>query len=126
MTGRPGSRVKHSVIRGTSEARRIAPPEAFCSCRRRPVRRSPEPGREQPARDGLYLIRSVRDSLEKVKLANFTARIVADLHHDDGVESARFFQIQNQLKGRTASFILPAAGSPRSWPGFFNGWQQEC
>ena len=65
-------------------------------------------GDYQEARDGLYLIKSVRDSLEKVKLANFTARIVADLHHDDGLESARFFQIQSQLKGRTASFILPA------------------
>ncbi len=65
-------------------------------------------GDYQEARDGLCLIKSVRDSLEKVKLANFTARIVADLHHDDGVESARFFQIQSQLKGRTASFILPA------------------
>jgi len=65
-------------------------------------------GDYQEARDGLYLLKSVKDGVEKVKLCNFGARITADVHHDDGVESARVFQIQSHLKGRTVAFSLPA------------------
>src|SRR5262249_45146603 len=41
-------------------------------------------------------------------LANFTARIVADVTEDDGAETRRAFEIEATLTHRTSRFTMPA------------------
>ncbi len=57
---------------------------------------------------GIVCSKSTNDGRTKMALTNFTARIVADIVHDDGVESVRSFEIEAQLGGRKTTFAVPA------------------
>ncbi|MCC6176046.1 MAG: DUF3854 domain-containing protein [Chloroflexi bacterium] len=57
---------------------------------------------------GLALEQTSGDSLKVTPLCNFTARIVADLARDDGVEIVRTFEVEAVLRGRTSRFSVPA------------------
>ncbi len=54
---------------------------------------------------------------ELVVLTNFTARIVGDLLHDDGVETERYMDVSATLKGQGFQFTIPASKFPcMNWP----------
>lgn len=53
----------------------------------------------------------------RVQLSNFTARIEADIEHDDGAAIRRSFAIKATLNGRTSSFTIPAEDfGGMKWP----------
>ncbi len=71
-------------------------------------------------RDGsTYWLKQMREGPVPVELANFTARIRADVTRDDGVESQRDYQIEAQVGGRRIVHTIPA----RSFGGM--AWVQE-
>lgn len=78
-----------------------------------------EPG-ELPYRagpNGLVWLRQVRDGVVPTLLTNFTARVVADIAEDDGVETRRSFEIEASTRGRTARFPVSAEKfSAMNWP----------
>lgn len=73
------------------------------------------PYRETPR--GLVHDKQTRDGLIATPLANFTARIEADIIEDDGAETRRLFEITVQRAGRCTTFSLPAASfAAMNWP----------
>jgi hypothetical protein len=75
----------------------------------------PIPYRSTP--HGLVWVKPVQDGTVEVPLANFTARIVADVAKDDGAEVQRSFEIEARLNDRQKRFSVPAAKfAPMSWP----------
>lgn len=67
-------------------------------------------------RDDLYLEtesgifwRNPNRDRELTELANFTARIIADIVEDDGAERRRLLEITAKFNGRTSTFQVPAA-----------------
>ena len=58
---------------------------------------------------GLYYTKSTKDGPMSVFLTNFTARIVADVTEDDGVETRHSYEIEAKLKGRSFRFTVPSA-----------------
>ena len=78
------------------------------------VRRPPQDGRPTiPYRatpEGLVWDRPTPDGPVPVPLANFAAKIVADVVQDDGAEVRRLFEVEAALNERVASFAVPASG----------------
>jgi hypothetical protein len=58
---------------------------------------------------GIVYEKPTRDGAVDVPLCNFTARIVAEVVEDDGVEQHRLVQLSAQLKRRTFAFQATAA-----------------
>ncbi|HXM55234.1 MAG TPA: DUF3854 domain-containing protein, partial [Candidatus Dormibacteraeota bacterium] len=74
----------------------------------------PHPYREEFGR--LYYEKPTRDGSVLVPLCNFTARIVAEVVEDDGVEERRHYQMTAQLKRRKVAFeISEALFATMSW-----------
>ena len=66
---------------------------------------------------GLVRTRQTPDGPQETPLTNFTARIVADIVEDDGVESRRTFELEACRAGRTGCASVPAyAFSLMNWP----------
>jgi hypothetical protein len=61
---------------------------------------------------GVFWNKPSRDGGTWVRLANFTARITAEIIEDDGVENRRAFEIEAALKGQAHRFVIPAADFP--------------
>ena len=57
---------------------------------------------------GIVHRKKTKDGTVEVPLTNFTAKIVADIAEDDGVETRRTFEIEARLHGRTHRFTVPA------------------
>jgi hypothetical protein len=80
-----------------------------------PAQRTPSPGTitYKAKRKKTYLVRETPDGDVYIPLANFTAKILADLIIDDGIsEPIRFYEITAQLKARPAlapRIVVPAA-----------------
>ncbi len=73
------------------------------------------PYRETPR--GLVHDKPSRDGKITVPLANFTARIAADIIEDDGAETRRLFEITAHRAGRSTTFSIPAASfATMNWP----------
>ena len=61
--------------------------------------------------------KTTRDGSVETPLTNFSARIVADLLEDDGVEARRVFEVEATLEGRTQRFRVPAERfAGMNWP----------
>jgi hypothetical protein len=60
---------------------------------------------------GLFLLKSSGRGapLIKLPLANFTARITAEIRRDDGVDATREFEIEARLGGQTRRLVIAAA-----------------
>lgn len=54
--------------------------------------------------DGLIHVKSTRDGIAHVPLTNFTAKIVGEVRHDDGVEVLLTFEIAAQHQGQEHQF----------------------
>jgi hypothetical protein len=66
---------------------------------------------------GLVVLRSSRYGEVEVPLCNFTAKIVAQVAEDDGVEVRRLFEIEAELGNRVARFPVPANQfTAMNWP----------
>ena len=66
---------------------------------------------------GIIWHKPVRDGEEEVRLTNFTARIIADIAEDDGVESKHSLEIEAKCNGRARTFGVPASGfTAMNWP----------
>jgi hypothetical protein len=64
-----------------------------------------------------YWERPTKDGSSTVLLANFTARIAAEVTLDDGLESRRCFEIEAEIGGRTEHFDIPASAfAAMNWP----------
>lgn len=59
-------------------------------------------------KDGLFWLKPTANGQVPVHLTNFNARIVADVTHDDGVETRRAFEIEARLGDSYRRFKLPA------------------
>jgi len=57
---------------------------------------------------GIFYLRPRGEEVEAVRLTNFTARIVADIRRDDGVEHSRVFRIEASLAHRRQVVEVPA------------------
>ncbi|MBX3387412.1 MAG: bifunctional DNA primase/polymerase [Phycisphaeraceae bacterium] len=58
---------------------------------------------------GLVYLKPTKDGPVETQLTNFSARIIADVTHDDGVETARRFEIEGRVNnGAPVRFTLPA------------------
>jgi hypothetical protein len=67
--------------------------------------------------DGIMWIKTTRDGPLPTRLTNFSARIVADIAEDDGVEVKRNYEIEAELGGDTKRFMVPAAQfAAMTWP----------
>ncbi len=77
-----------------------------------------KPAHEYEATDrGLVWNRWTSNGPVPVLLTNFTARIVADIARDDGVETTRAFEIEARLGKRVSRFSVPAARfASMNWP----------
>jgi len=65
---------------------------------------------------GMVWTKSTRDGPVETPLTNFTARILADIIEDDGVEHRLSFELEASLAGRVCRFMVPAAQFPTlSW-----------
>lgn len=74
----------------------------------------PHPYRAE--KSGLVYVKPTRDGTVDVPLCNFTARIVAEVVEDDGVEQRRLYQMTAQLKHRKFAFELTEAQfTPMNW-----------
>ncbi|MBW3628871.1 MAG: DUF3854 domain-containing protein, partial [Gemmatimonadetes bacterium] len=84
------------------------------------LRRPPQDARASPYSAngrGIVWNKPTSDGSVPVPLANFDARITADIIADDGVEATRTFQMEATLKGQTARFNVPASRfAAMSWP----------
>ena len=80
-----------------------------------PAQRTPSPGTitYEAKSQKTYLVRETPEGKVYVPLANFTAKIIADLLMDDGIaEPIRFYEITAQLKARpelAPRIVVPAA-----------------
>jgi len=66
-------------------------------------------GPYRAAREGLRFHKRTPHGVDVVPLTNFTARIVADVVRDDGVESSRLFEMEGTRAGRINRFEVSAA-----------------
>jgi len=71
---------------------------------------APEIYRETP--NGLVRVKRLQEGEVHVPLTNFTARIVADVTHDDGAETTRSFVVEAKQHERTAVVTVPVAQFP--------------
>ncbi|MBK9386554.1 MAG: hypothetical protein IPN34_17210 [Planctomycetes bacterium] len=78
----------------------------------------PEPGSEyRETANGIVWDRPTKDGVISVPLTNFTARVISEIHRDDGLEVTREFEIEAQLDGATYTFTVPAASfATMAWP----------
>lgn len=58
--------------------------------------------------DGIYLLRATKMGVVRIRLTNFTARIVREVTIDDGFEPRKSFQMQADLEGRVSEFEVAA------------------
>jgi hypothetical protein len=58
---------------------------------------------------GITWVKRTSDGPVSVPLTNFTAKIVADIVEDDGVEERRSFAVEATLRGRTSRFQVPVS-----------------
>ena len=70
-------------------------------CSRQPV--------TSTAREGLIYLKPTKEGAVPVPLTNFTARIISEIVHDDGVETVRSFELEAGLRGRTTRFEVSAS-----------------
>jgi hypothetical protein len=68
------------------------------------------PYRETPA--GIVWLKPTPNGVAPTLLTNFSARIVADISEDDGVETRRLFEIEAGLNSRQVRFIVPGTQFP--------------
>src|SRR5882762_4028873 len=68
-------------------------------------------GRYMANAQGLFLLKSSGRGapLITLALANFTARITAEIRRDDGVDATREFEIEARLDGQTRRLVIAAA-----------------
>src|ERR1700674_1465847 len=68
-------------------------------------------GRYLANAQGLFLLKSSGQGapLITLPLANFTARITAEIRRDDGVDATREFEIEARLAGQTRRLVIAAA-----------------
>jgi len=68
-------------------------------------------GRYMTNAQGLFLLKSSGRGapLITLALANFTARITAEIRRDDGVDATREFEIEARLGGQTRRLVIAAA-----------------
>jgi hypothetical protein len=72
--------------------------------------------------DGLFWNKRVQHGFVPVPLTNFRARIIAEVIEDDGVDSARFYEIEAEVGGRPRRFTIPAREfGPMVWPAIHLG-----
>src|SRR5262245_37187179 len=79
------------------------------------LRPGPEAEAQFPYREtphGLVWLKPTRDGAIEMPLCNFTARIVADVAEDDGVETRRFFEIEVRQAARCVRTSVPAERFP--------------
>lgn len=77
--------------------------------------RSTAPGDEPPYRatsHGLVHLKATKDGEVAVPLTNFTARIVAEIERDDGVEAHRWFEIAAHHQGQERRFEVASSEFP--------------
>lgn len=68
-------------------------------------------------RDGIFLRRASPAGVERVPVANFSARILRELTLDDGASSSKRFELVATVGPRQVSFDLPAEEFARmTWP----------
>jgi hypothetical protein len=66
---------------------------------------------------GIVWRKLTSDGERLVPLTNFTARIVADIAEDDGVDLKHSLEIEATCKGRTRTFCVPTSGfMSMNWP----------
>jgi len=99
-----------------SPADELAPADETDGSGNRPGRPLDNPYVMMP--NGIYLLKATNDGPPvRVPLTNFTAKIVADLAEDDGVDIRRSFGIEATLHGRTLRFNVPAERfAAMNWP----------
>jgi hypothetical protein len=61
----------------------------------------------QMTSQGIIWLKATRDSITEVPLANFQARITADIAEDDGAELRHFLELEAELNGHLSRFIIP-------------------
>ena len=67
-------------------------------------------GRYRETREGLFRLKSgPDDTIEAIQIANFNARIVAEVCRDDGVERTNTFEIEASVNGEVRRAVVPAA-----------------
>ena len=67
---------------------------------------------------GLMWRKPTQDGHVETPLANFTARIVADVIEDDGMEARRVWEVEARRQGRVARVTLtPGQFAVMTWPG---------
>jgi hypothetical protein len=78
------------------------------------------PARSAPYRStdtGLFHLVKFKTRTERVRLSNFTARIVRDVEEDDGVEQRHTFEVEAKLGDQTSRCTLSAAQfAAMTWP----------
>ena len=62
----------------------------------------------QTTPQGLVWLKATRDGISEVPLANFQARITADIAEDDGAEVRHFLELETYRDGHLSQFIIPA------------------
>lgn len=77
-----------------------------------------EPGsqyRETPT--GIVWDRPTREGVEVVPLTNFLARVIAEVHRDDGMAVTKDFEVEAKLGNQTFTFTVPVKEFPlMAWP----------
>ena len=67
---------------------------------------------------GLLWVKRTREGIVPVSLTNFSAKIVADITRDDGVEQSRLYEVVAEANGKSRTFMVPAAQfAAMNWPG---------
>src|SRR4051812_11546568 len=68
--------------------------------------------------EGVVWIKRTNEGTVPVPLANFAARITADITRDDGVETTRMYALEAVLRKRPHTFTVPASGfAAMNWVG---------
>jgi hypothetical protein len=67
--------------------------------------------------EGMFRITHKGEQLQRTQLTNYCASITASIVLDDGIETAREFEIEAELMGQTHRFAISAARFPTmDWP----------
>ena len=74
-----------------------------------PVAEAMRPAQDYAEEGGgiVYHHRTPQD-VETVRLTNFTARVVAEVHRDDGLERSLHFEVEGRVAGEVRRFSVPA------------------
>ena len=65
---------------------------------------------------GIAWVKETEESIQRIPLTNFTARIAGDVAMDDGADTRRVFEIETQLRGRIKTIQVPASNfSAMNW-----------